>query len=72
MALVVCRKGGSASVYFTDGKAYPAVRVGESEGLYTLTDDSGNVRIVIADEPSGHLMDETGMRAVGTFHRAGD
>jgi len=70
MAFVVCKKGGSVSVHFTDGKLYPAMQLGESGGLYTVTDDSGIVRIVVADAPSGHLMDETGVRPVGMFQRA--
>lgn len=72
MAWMVCRKGGSVSVHFTDGKAYAAMRVGESGGLYTVTDDSGVVRIIMAGVPSGHLMDATGQRAVGMFQRAAD
>jgi hypothetical protein len=72
MARIVCRKGGSTSVHFTDGKVYPAVQLGDSERLYTVTDDSGIVRIVVTGVPSGHLMDGSGMHAVGTFQPAGE
>lgn len=60
MLSVICRKNGSSSKIFTDGKVYFAFP-GPGNILGVL-DDWGNTRYILLDSPSPHLVKETGQR----------